>query len=169
MPIGLASTLENRVMSIPRKEQVAETLTIPEAVEQELTLLRGFRDLVAERTAYTFGAKALSKEMSEATKEQRKAFTQASKEYRENLENYVRNGDFDGFSQAQAKIKEARKTLSEARKPHMQKINPLRKAVKYIDNVAVPDSLKELGVTVQPAFSLSEWIKKAVESTKKRK
>jgi flagellar biosynthesis/type III secretory pathway protein FliH len=154
---------------MPRKtEQVAETLIIPEAVQQELTLLRGFRDLVAERVAYMFGAKALSSEMSEATKEQRKALTQLNKEFKGNLENYVRNGDFDGFSQAQAKIKEAREVLSKARKPHMAKISPLRKAIKYIDNVAIPDSLKELGVTVQPAFSLSEWVKKAVESKKRK-
>lgn len=156
---------------MPKKsEQVAEqvALTIPAEVEQELTLLRGFRDLVAERTAYMLGSKMLGKEMSEATKEQRKALTEANKTFKVNLESYVKNGDIQGFQEVQEQIKTARKTLNEARKPHMVKINPLRRAVRYIDNVAIPDSLKELGVTVQPVFSLSDWVKKAIEASKKR-
>jgi hypothetical protein len=38
-----------------------------------------------------------------------------------------------------------------------------------MDNVAIPDSLKELGYPVEPRFSLSEHVKKALESQRKRK
>jgi regulator of sigma D len=114
------------------------------------------------------GVSALNAEMKDATVEQRKASNEARKYLRQNLETFIQNGDFEGYKKA---LEEAHKTgeaLKEARKPHMAKISPLRKGIKYIDNVAVPDSLKELGVTVQPAFSLSDWIKKAVETKKRR-
>jgi alcohol dehydrogenase class IV len=48
------------------------------------------------------------------------------------------------------------------------KVKMLNKGMKYIDNVAIPDSLKELGVQLQPAFSLSEWVKKAVEKKSRK-
>ena len=147
----------------------AMTIVIPAEVEEELTLLRGFRDLVAERTAYALGVIALNAEMKEATVEQRKANLEARKFLRQNLEEFIKNGDFDGYKKAVQQVEETGKALKEARKPHVAKILPLRKGIKYIDNVAVPDSLEQLGVKVQPAFSLSEWIKKTIESQKKRK
>jgi len=147
----------------------ATALVIPKEVEEELTLLRGFRDLVAERTGYALGVIALNAEMKEATAEQRKANLEARKHLRKSLEDFIKNADFDGYKKAVEEIEKTGKALKEARKPHMAKITPLRRAIKYIDNVAVPQSLEQLGVKVQPAFSLSEWIKKAVESQKKRK
>jgi len=148
---------------------VSETLVIPEAVQEELTLLRGFRDLVAERTAYMFGAKELNAEIKDKTAEQRKAFNEASKYLKEHLEEFVKNGDYEGFKQALQVKAEKSKVYREARKQAGQgKVNKLRKGIRYIDNVAIPDSLKELGVNVQPRFSLSDWIKKAVETKKRR-
>jgi flagellar biosynthesis/type III secretory pathway protein FliH len=146
----------------------ATALVIPAEVEQELTLLRGFRDLVAERTGYALAVSALNAEMKDSTAEQRKASNEARKALRQNLETFIQNGDFEGYKKAVEEVKKTGEALKEARKPHMAKISPLRKGIKYIDNVAVPDSLKELGVTVQPAFSLSDWIKKAVETKKRR-
>ncbi len=156
---------------MPKKEtqQVQAEVIIPEAVQEELTLLRGFRDLVAERTGYALGVIALNAEMKEATAEQRKANLEARKHLRKSLEDFIRNADFEGYKKAIEEIEKTGKALKEARKPHMAKITPLRRAIKYIDNVAVPQSLEQLGVKVQPAFSLSDWIKKAVESQKKRK
>jgi len=156
---------------MPKKEtqQVQAEVIIPEAVQEELTLLRGFRDLVAERTGYALGVIALNAEMKEATAEQRKANLEARKHLRQNLEGFIKNADFEGYKKAVEEVEKTGKALKEARKPHMAKITPLRRAVKYIDNVAVPQSLEQLGVKVQPAFSLSEWIKKAIESQKKRK
>ena len=156
---------------MPKKEtqQVQAEVIIPEAVQEELTLLRGFRDLVAERTGYALGVIALNAEMKEATAEQRKANLEARKHLRKSLEDFIKNADFEGYKKAIEEIEKTGKALKEARKPHMAKITPLRRAIKYIDNVAVPQSLEQLGVKVQPAFSLSDWIKKAVESQKKRK
>jgi len=147
----------------------AAALVVPKEVEEELTLLRGFRDLVAERTGYALGVIALNAEMKEATAEQRKANLDARKHLRKSLEDFIKNADFEGYKKAVEEIEKTGKALKEARKPHMAKITPLRRAIKYIDNVAVPQSLEQLGVKVQPAFSLSDWIKKAVESQKKRK
>ena len=154
---------------MPKKEtqQVQAEVIIPEAVQEELTLLRGFRDLVAERTGYALGVIALNAEMKEATAEQRKASNEARKYLKQNLETFIQNADFEGYKKAVEEIEKTSKALKEARKPHMAKITPLRRAIKYIDNVAVPQSLEQLGVKVQPTFSLSDWIKKAIE--KKRR
>ncbi|MEM4480836.1 MAG: hypothetical protein QXG58_06310 [Candidatus Bathyarchaeia archaeon] len=149
--------------------QAETALIVPKEVEEELTLLRGFRDLVAERTGYALGVIALNAEMKEATADQRKASNEARKYLKQNIEVFVKNGDYEGYKQAVENVKKASEALKEARKPHMAKITPLRRAIKYIDNVVVPQSLEQLGVKVQPAFSLSDWIKKAVESQKKRK
>lgn len=150
---------EQETVMIPEMPEFA----LPENVEQELTLLRGFRDLVAERTGYMFGAKALSKEMTDATVPERKAVIEANKTYKANLETWVKDADIDGFNEAIGRMKKAREEANTVRKPHMEKINPLRKGVKYIDLVAIPDSLKELGVQPQPMFNLSEWCAKAVK------
>ncbi len=157
---------------MPKKEAVAsgqaEALVIPEHIEKELTLLRGFVDLMAERTAYAMGVQALNEQMRDATEEQRKANLEAKKYLKENIETFVKNGDFEGYKKALEQIQKTSEALREARKPHLAKITPLRRGIKYIDNVAVPNSLKEFGKNVQPAFSLSEWIKKALEEAKKK-
>jgi len=150
-----------------RSSQVSTAEAVP--VEEELTLLRGFRDLVAERTGYFFGAKMLTKTMNDETAEERKAVRELSKTVSKNIEDYIENPTEELKRQIlenRKKLKEAREKAKEARKPHLKKINPLRKAVKYIDMVAIPDSLKEMGQPVQPRFSLSEWIKKAIETKK---
>jgi hypothetical protein len=141
---------------------------IPKELEQELTLLRGLRDLMAERVGYAMGAKALSKEMSDATKEQRMASNKVRKFLRENLENFIRNGDYEGYHKAVENIKKASETLKEARAPHMEKITPLRKAVRYIDNIAVPKFLVTLGVTPQPIFAVAEWVAKELDKKKSK-
>ncbi|MBS7635760.1 hypothetical protein KEJ37_00200 [Candidatus Bathyarchaeota archaeon] len=148
--------------------QAETALVVPKEVEEELTLLRGFRDLVAERTGYALGVIALNAQMKEETADQRKASNEARKYLKQNIEVFVKNGDYEGYKQAVENVKKASEALKEARKPHMAKITPLRRAIKYIDNVAVPQSLEQLGVKVQPAFSLSDWIKKAVESKKRK-
>ncbi len=62
-----------------------QAVTIPKEVEEELTLLRGFKDLVAERTGYMFGAKALSTTMSDKTEKQRKDVTDKGKSFKKPL------------------------------------------------------------------------------------
>jgi ribosomal protein S12 methylthiotransferase accessory factor YcaO len=77
---------------MPKKaEAAAEALAVTEAVQEELTLLRGFRDLVAERVAYRMGVIALNAEIKEKTVEQRKAVNEANKYIKENLETFIKN------------------------------------------------------------------------------
>jgi len=54
------------------------------------------------------------------------------------------------------------------RKPLLSKIASLRRGIRYIDKVAIPESLKKLSVSVHPAFSLSEWVQKALEERKRK-
>jgi len=144
-----------------------KTVTLPKEVEKELTLLRGFRDLVAERTGYLFGSKALTKVMNEKTETERKLVTTIRKGITENIPEWIENKNVSEYVKQMKALKEARKKNTEARKPHMEKINPLRKATKYIDVVAIPDALKELGSPVHERFSLSKWVKEAIETKKK--
>lgn len=138
---------------------------IPKGIEKELTLLRGFKDLVAERTGYYFGTKVLGKKMSEETKTQRGAVSKAGKKLKEGIELLIEQPTAKNSKTVQTatrEVKEAKKTNRKAREPHMKKISPLRKATRYIDTVAIPDSLKELGKPVTPRFSLSDWATKAI-------
>lgn len=149
-----------------------KSVQIPKEIEKELTnlretntLLSGFKDLVAERTGYMFGAKVLGKTMSEKTEAERKAVRTASKTLKDAVNQLIEEPTKPNSQEVQKSAKElekARDKNKEARKPHMEKISPLRKAVRYIDTVAVPDSLKELGSPATPRFSLSDWAKKAI-------
>lgn len=146
-----------------------EAITIPKEVEQELVLLRGFRDIVAERTGYYFGAKMLTKTMNEKTATERKAVREIGKTLRKAISDLIETPtktNSQNVKKTQKQLEEARDKNKEARKPHLTKINPLRKAVRYIDTVAVPDALKELGKPAQPRFSLSDWVTKAIAPKK---
>jgi len=149
-----------------------QKLQIPKEIEKELTnlrktntLLSGFKDLVAERTGYMFGAKVLGKTMSEKTEAERKAVRTASKSLKDAVNQLIEEPTKPNSQVVQKSAKDlekAREKNKEARKPHMQKISPLRKATRYIDTVAIPDSLKELRSPATPRFSLSDWAKKAI-------
>ena len=106
-------------------------------------------------------------EMNEATKAERKKVTEIRKEIRDNLEEYIKNSDIETYLKNLKALKEARELVSKKAKPFREKISPLRKAQKYLDTVAIPDALKELGTPVQPRFSLSTWVKEAMQTEKK--
>jgi len=148
-----------------------KAIQLPKEVEEELSMLRGFRDLIGERAGYFFGAKALTKTMSDATATERKAVTALGKTLKEATDKLMAEPNKQtakAVKDTLDKMETARKANAKAREPHMAKINPLRKAVKYIDVVAVPDSLKEMGKPVTPRFSLSEWVAKAIEQKKQK-
>ena len=147
-----------------------KTVQLPEEVEQELTMLRGFRDLVGERWGYFLGRKLTQQEMNEKTKTERKAVNEARKAITgENLDNIIINSDIEGFKKAVKNIKDKREVVSKKAKPFREKITPLRKAQSYLDSVAIPDALKELGKPVQPRFTLAKWITDALEAEKANK
>jgi len=43
-----------------------------------------------------------------------------------------------------------------------EQIRQLRKATRWLDEIAIPDSLRTLERTVEPQFEVSEWLAKAV-------
>jgi hypothetical protein len=149
--------------------EATQVQVIPKEVEQEITLLRGLRDLMAERVGYAMGAKALSKEMSNATKEHRKTVTEAKRFLRENLEAFVKSGDFEGYQKAVEKVNKASEVLKEAKAPHLAKITPLKRAVRYIDDIAVPSFLTTLGKTPQAIFTPASWVVEKIEEEKKKR
>jgi len=146
----------------------AQAVAIP--VEQEVKLLRGFRDLVAERFGYFMGRRLTQQDMTEKTAAERKAVAEIRKEITgDNLKTIIANADVKTYESKLVALKSARETLSKAAKPFREKITPLAKAQRYLDNVAIPDALKEIGAPVQPRFALSEWITKTLAEAKKKK
>ena len=98
------------------------TVEIPKEIEKEVTLLRGFKDLVAERTGYMFGAKVLGKTMSEKTEAERKAVRTASKGLKDAVNQLIEEPTKPNSQAVQKSAKElekARDENKEARKPHM--------------------------------------------------
>jgi len=132
-------------------------------------LLRGFRDLIGERWGYFLGRRLTQQDMNQKTEPERKAVAEIRKEITgDNLKTIISKGDIETYESKLSAIKTARETLNKASKPFREKISPLAKAQKYLDNVAIPDALKELGTPVQPRFSLSKWIGDALASAKKK-
>ena len=150
-------------------KQTATTTQATAIVDQELTLLRGFRDLVGERWGYFLGRRLSQEEMSEKTEAERKAVAEVRKTIKDNIPTYIKNSDIKTYTELQAKLKNAAEELGKVTKPFREKISPLAKAQKYLDNVAIPDALKELGTPIQPRFSLSKWLNEALASAKKKK
>ena len=150
-------------MAKPTTAQVV----IPKELQKEITLLRGFRDLVGERWGYFLGRQMKQAELNDKTKTERKKVTEIRKEIRDNLEDYIKSSDLDTYLQKRKLLKDASEIVTKKAKPFREKINPLRKAQKYLDVVAIPASLKELGTPITPRFSLSKWISKAMQAQKK--
>ena len=142
---------------------------LPAGVAKELKLLRGFKDIVAERVGYMYGRSSLMGDMNKDTKTERDTASAKSKAVNEAVEKLIEaekpNAELQKAVLTSRKtLKDARKTLKTARTPHMAKITPLGKAVKYLDTVAVPDSLIEIdGQRPQARFSLSKWVTEALE------
>jgi len=152
-----------------QKTQTATAQTVAIPVEQEVKLLRGFRDLVAERWGYFMGRRLTQQDMTQKTEAERKAVAEIRKDISgDNLKTIITKGDIKTFEAKLSAVKTAREALNKASKPFREKISPLAKAQKYLDNVAIPDALKELGTPVQPRFSLSKWIGDAIASQKKK-
>ena len=129
-------------------------------------MLRGFRDLVGERWGYFLGRRMTQADMNEKTKEERKTVSTIRKEIADNLEEYIKTSDIDTYLSKTKNLKDAKEVVSKKSKPFREKINPLSKAQRYLDTVAIPDALKEIGTPVQPRFSLSKWITDAMKSEK---
>jgi len=163
---------------LARNRQTQTVVTIPEEVHAELTLLRGFRDLVGEGIGYLLGARAIQAEVrdNEEIGKLRHAIPRIFVSGRPKkdsdrktiiIEDLVKSRDTNAYITAMTEVEVARKALQDAMKPFNEKKAPLLKGWKYMVNVAVPDSLKELGAPVSPRFSLSDWVAQATAGRKK--
>jgi len=151
------------------KTQVAEAVAVEEV--SRLDMLEAFTELVAERYGYWMARRLTQQEMSEAVKAESKAVSETRKAITTAIASYIDEPNDElrtTIKENQKTIEEQRKVLKEKKAPFMKKISPLAKATRYMDNVAIPDSLKELGKPVQPRFSLSKWINDALEASKKK-
>lgn len=143
-----------------------KTVTQTQLEEKDTKLLMGFRDLIAERTGYAFGVRVLSEELREATKDQRKAVNEARKSLKQNLENYIKNADIEGYKSALALIKDRSAELKKVSEDSVSKINRLRKAIRFIDNVMTPAFLNQMGVTVLPLREPKSWVEEKIQEVK---
>jgi len=135
-------------------------------------MLEAFTELVAERYGYFTARRLTQQDMSEKCKTEIEAVNAKRKAINENIEKLLEGEDAEARTAIKAETKELKTlkaTADEAKKPYLEKIKPLAQAQKYADNVAIPDSLKELGHPVQPLFKLSDWMNKALEQTKQKK
>lgn len=143
-----------------------QTKQLPKAVQEELENLRGFKTLVNERWGYVLGKKAKQAEMNDATKKERKVASEARSSLKEDLGRIIAEADVVGYNTALKTIEAANKVVAKASAPFREKMKPLGKATKYLDTVAIPDALAQIGAPIQPRFSLSDWVQKAIEEEK---
>lgn len=144
-----------------------QTVQIPVEVQEELENLRGFRDLLAERTGYMLGRKIKQGEMNDATKTERKKANGIRKVIKEGIPQWIADSNVTEYEKQTSALVDASEIVTKKSKPFRTQIAPLTKAVKYMDNVAIPESLKLLGVTIQPTFSLSDFMQAELEKQKK--
>lgn len=137
---------------------------VPVEVSDELVLLQGFRDLVGERYGYFLGRKVKAKKMNDDTAEERKAVSLISKTIADSIPQWIADANTEEYNAQKKALKDAIAQRKEAQAPYREEIKPLADAVKYMDSTAIPDALKELGCPVQPRFSLSDYIKEAIEA-----
>lgn len=163
-----AVTISPELVEILQKAKIAIPTT-PEQVEafvKEWTNLRGFSQLVEQRTGYFMGRKLKQGEMSTASEKERKAVKKIADTI--DIEDFIKNKDLEGWKKKQEELKTARKAVTKKQKPFREKISPLTKILKLFDNETIPDALRELtGHPVVPRFSLSKFAKEQLELAKK--
>jgi len=158
------------VRELPKGQTQATAQVVAVPAEQEVVLLRGFRDLVGERWGYFMGRRLTQADLTAKTEAERKAVAEIRKAITgDNLKTIITNSDIKTYEAKLSEIKTARENLNKVAKPYREKMSPLAKAQKYLDNVAIPDALKELGTPVQPRFALSKWINDTLEAQKHKK
>jgi len=144
-----------------------ETLTL-EQMEAQLQNFMGFAELMARRTGYDLGRRETSKKMNTASKKEREAANKIRLVIKKNIPTWIEKANVKEYQKQTKALADASAEVSKKTKPFRTKIAPLNKAVKYIDTIAVPASLKLLGVKVQPRFSLSKFMKDELEKQKNK-
>lgn len=160
---------------------------------EEITKLRGFATLVGERWGYWTGRRMKSAEMSQATEVERKTTLKDARKAaaitgkaRDEAVALLISGEKDtekpiadlrmaiviaqrAADTAEKEVATVSSAISEKAKPFRLAMAPLVRAVNYLDQTAIPDSLAELGTPVTPRFSLSSWIVEELKAIKAQK
>ena len=153
-----------------RQASVVEQ-ALPQEIATELDLSRKFIGMVVERYGYVVGKKLKQTEMTESVKEEAKLAQEAGEAASKAVETLIKTPTPANASAVTSKredLKTARDKLKIARKPFMEKIAPLTKAIRFCDSIAIPDSLKQMGLELRPRVELSKWCSDALEATKKK-
>ena len=157
----------------PSSQAVVETEAVPAVpVEQELTLLRGFRDLVGQRWGLFMGRTLQNSDLSEKTETERKAANEVRKDIKTNLPTWIKNADSATYEAKTAELKTAGETLKKAKDGTgiPEKVKALSQGLRYLDNDGVPKAYEQVsGQPVAPIFSLPQWIADRLEEQKKAK
>jgi hypothetical protein len=158
-------------MTLPKSQQATEQ--VPAAIAERFSLLQKFAGLVAERYGYVVGRKMKSAEMREdaAVKLASESVRKLTKELSKSVETLIKEPtkpNSEVVTRNRTELEEARDKAHTAREPFLEKMKPLTKVIRMMDNIAIPDSLKEVGIELKPRFQLSEWADKALEATKKK-
>jgi hypothetical protein len=166
--------LKKLVKQKTESSNIPSTEIVPEGQMTELEMLKGFKNMVAERYCYVLAKKAQSSDLNEKTEKERKASATAGKTVSKALETFLEDStdvNRDAYKAAIKDLGKARKELSTARTATglPDKIKELSSGIAYMDKIAIPDSLKELGTPIAPRFTLSEYVKSSVDAMKKKK
>ena len=102
------------VRDLPKGQTQATTQVQAIPVEQELTLLRGFRDLVGERFGYFLGRRLTQQDMNEKTEAERKAVSEVRKTIKDNIPTWIKNADVKTYTAKQEALKTVAQTLTDA-------------------------------------------------------
>lgn len=146
----------------------AQIVEVPQGVdvsqEQYVKMLVGLRDLNHELWGYKFGRIQKREKMNEETEEERKAVRDQSKTIKESIPQWIQDSDIEAFKKANKELDDLKEEKAKAQKPYKDKfLKPLRRGIKHMENVVIPDALAELGKPVQPRFKLSQWVEDQLE------
>jgi len=133
---------------------------------QELNNRRGFCDIVAEKQAYVLGRAGITKKMNDASVKERKTASNFRKTIRDSIPKWIKESNTEEYETQVQAAKDASKIVSDMNKPFRTQITPLTRAIKFIDNIGVPELLTELGYNVVPAITLSDLITRKLEEQK---
>jgi hypothetical protein len=132
---------------------------------------KAFVDLVAERWGYYFGKRAISKEKKEATKTEKGQVDSLKEKLGKLIGELISNKEADNRDTiriTQLELQKAEAELALKREPFNIKARPLNRALRYMDDVAIPKRIQELtGTAVTPRFQLSNDILKSIGVVKK--
>lgn len=155
---------------MPKRQAATQTANSVPIVASKQELQEAFIELVGQRFGYWMARRMTQQDMAEKTKAEAEKARKLAKDEHKKIEELIETPTTEiktAILSVRKNLASAREALKTARKPFMEKIAPLAKAVRYCDNVAIPDSLKELGHPVAPRFSLSDWAAEAIKPKKK--